>query len=101
MSKTRERLLNDVDHIAVLNASRLLLQREDLRQQTLLVDDARMPDELRDLRPTYIDVAYERLRIEFGGGFYHQGFLVFPSGAEPLDNAAVQVIEGLWYFEGE
>jgi hypothetical protein len=71
-------------------------------------DDPRLPVVVRRLGAQAVVVERNHVRIEFGGGFYHQGFDAYPVGAVPPDYGPDrqgvthrEVIPGLWYYEEE
>ena len=46
-------------------------------------NDKRMPARLRELKAVYLRIGYERrtAMLEFGGGFYHYGYMIEADGS--------------------
>jgi hypothetical protein len=99
--ETRHRLLNQVDHQAIRAASRTLLSK--YRETSLFPDDERLPDAIRITSPKYVNVNvdYEGVQIEYGGGFHHQGFIVLPDDRQPprKKSGYQKLMDGLWFYE--
>jgi hypothetical protein len=108
--ETRHRLLTQVDYVAVRNAARELIAEEEKKVHannekfsTLFSDDPRIPIAIRNTNPSCIYVHQEYVRIEYGGGFHHQGFLVVRDN-EPLPETfsgdkLQMLIDGVWFYE--
>jgi len=102
ISATRDMLLNDIDHVAVRDAGRLLLSQHPKDSWVLA---SQLPNVLRELDPAiaYID-RQGWLMLQFGGGLHHYGLLISPlsdddevrqrehGGQTPLE-------DGIWYYE--
>ena len=113
--ETKDRLLHQTDHQAVLAASREVIRArrdykrdpkwhgpEDSEQSLIAADDPQLPLAIRKLGAASIFGYDDRLRIEFGGGFHHQGFVAYaetvtntPAGREGFQ----KMIDGLWFYE--
>ena len=66
--------------------------------------DERLPAYLLHLSPKSVLVGDDQVWIEFAGGFYHTGFVVLRRGVGPGDirqDLERELIEGLWFYEGE
>ena len=113
---TKNRLLKKTDHQAVLIASRQIIRtRHDYSrdprwfgpdtepgESLIAADDPKLPKAIKKLQAASIIGYDDRLVIEFGGGFHHQGFIAF---AESATNAPPDIlgfrklIDGLWFYE--
>ena len=100
--ETRKRLLNQVDYAAIQGAARELCAKykEDV---DFFLDDPRIPEAIRSTNPTYISVYRRSVRIEYGGGFHHQGFLVIPDGdllpVPTADQNFQKLLDDVWFYE--
>lgn len=99
----RNKLMSDVDHVAVRDAGRSLLARCG---KDSFLDLAQLPDELARLGPNMASIDNRGfLRLEFGGGFHHHGLLVAPEDSEgiKLDLEPplkfTPLTDGIWYYE--
>lgn len=109
IEQTRDRLLNETDHTAVLAACReWMASVPGAHFGNADMNDPRVPVAIRGLQPTAVWVQSHRVRIECGGGFHHQGFDAYRIGAAAEDYGPDQqgvmhreVVPGLWYYEEE
>ena len=107
-NKTRiDKLLNDVDHSSVVVAVHRMLEDERFAGQERIYlrgSDPNLPTEIRSLEPTDVSVGARYVRIEFGGGFHHFGFLIFPPDEEPEPwriSEYTKMSDGIWFYEDE
>lgn len=60
------------------------------------IDDPRIPQLIRDLRPRHVNVGEDHVQIEFAGGFEHYGLFAYRKGTP--ERFGKRVIEGLTYY---
>lgn len=99
----RNKLLTDVDHMAVRDAGRTLLATYG---EGSFLDLTQLPEAIAELGPNYTYIDNRGfLKLEFGGGFHHHGLLVVPKTAEEI---AIDIepplkftplANGIWYYE--
>jgi hypothetical protein len=113
--ETKDRLLHQTDHQAVLAAARHLIQSrrdyphdpawhgpEHTEISFVAADDPRLSSTLRDLHAAHLFVTDDRAVFEFGGGFHHFGLLAFRQGVTNeafADKACKKLIDDLWFYE--
>jgi hypothetical protein len=104
---SRQQLLHEVDHPALLAACRELMARlpEYTNGRPLMIHppedasrDERVPVLIRQLKPTDIYVTKQYVRIEFAGGHDHFGVIAYAPGEVEGRLANVQLLPGLWYY---
>ena len=88
-------LIQEADHEAILETSRDLMNLgyDDL----LYADDPSLPSELSSLNPSYVLISDSEVRIEFGGGFHHQGLCAFKD--PDSGHGSQELLSGLWFYE--
>lgn len=100
--RQRQRLLNEIDHEALLVACReLIAQRPKLgpigqRGAQIHIDsqDPAVPEAVRCLHPTDILVGDKWMSVELLGGFDHCGFHAFAEGIPSWGDK--ELVPGLW-----
>ena len=102
LNATRERLLNDVNYEQTLREAKQLMG-DYPAGEVFQWGDERLPENLRQLSPNSVQIGDGKMWIEFAGGFHHMGFLALSRGVEPGDGPHIshQLIDGLWFYEGE
>lgn len=93
----RHRLVHETDHAALLAASRRMILAYAGQHIADPANDARVPQIIRELGPSYIDISREQLKVELHGGFDHYGFLAYAEGAD-ADGRSGKLIDGLFYY---
>ena len=58
--------------------------------------DPGIPSIIKTLKPAYIDIDTNFVRLEMGGGFYHYGIEAFFNGA--AGQGTKRLVPGLWYY---
>jgi DNA-binding phage protein len=112
---TKNRLLYETDHPAILAAARQVITSRrgyardaavhgpnHAEQSIIAKADPKLPAVLRHLRAARLLVTDEQAFIEFGGGFHHFGLLAFRLGATNTpsgDRGRTKLIDGLWFYE--
>ncbi len=103
LNAERNRLITEVDHIAIRDAGRVLLTNHDAN---CFIDLTQLPNELARLGPKHVSIDHRGfLHLEFGGGFHHHGLLVVPQTAEQiqLDTEPplkfTPLADGIWYYK--
>ncbi len=114
VAATREKLIDRDDYTAIEADCRELLRRlpEETRSDrewegwTPAPDD--LPPAIGRLGPFWVSVEPQFVRLEFGGGFHHQGLVYFAVGdpEQTRENprgwfVRQQLTERLWYYEQE
>lgn len=115
VDETKDRLLHKTDHRAVLAASREVIRsRRDFKRDPkwhgpenaevslIAPDDPKLPLVIRKLDAASIFGYDDRLRIEFGGGFHHQGFIAYAeifTNVPTAEDGFQKMIDGLWFYE--
>jgi hypothetical protein len=114
----KEELLLRSDHGAVLAACREIMEKqgtyrvnpsvggggsaEDRRRRSPDPTDPRIPEVIRSLGPSSIQVESDRVVVEMGGGFYHYGFVALSEEScaswENKNPGAREVRRCLWYY---
>jgi len=113
--QTKDMLLHDLDHEKVLAACRQVMRKRvnyehipaihppGLQDEPshIAANNPKLPAIIRELRATYLVAFDDLVRIEFGGGFHHQGLVALAEGKEsPSGNAGIyRLIPGLWFYE--
>ena len=102
LNATRDRLLNDVNYEQTLTQAQQLMGEYPVGE-VFRSGDERLPTYLRQLSPNSVQIGDGKVWIEFAGGFHHMGFLALRRGVEPGDGPHIshQLIDGLWFYEGE
>lgn len=93
----RQRLVHATDHAALLAAARQMMLTYAGQHIADPANDARVPQIIRDLGPSYIDISSEQLKVELHGGFDHYGFIAYAEGADDSDRRG-KLIDGLFYY---
>ncbi len=104
-SVTRLKLREGIDHQLVRDTARQAMQEKKYKMGRW-IHPWELPQPLRDLEPVGANVDKRGLlRLEFGGGFHHQGLLVAPEGQGvtgqdiPTTQRIEQLANGLWFYE--
>ena len=103
MKTTRDRLLNEVNYGRTVAEARQLMEQYPVGE-VFQEGDERLPEYLLHLSPKSVLIGDDQVWIEFAGGFYHTGFVALRRGGSPGDirqDLARELIEGLWFYEGE
>lgn len=95
--RERHRLVHATDHAALLEAARTMMLAHAGQHIDDPANDARVPQIIRGLGPSYIDISSEQLKVELHGGFEHYGFIAYAEGAEESDRRG-KLIDGLFYY---
>ena len=68
-------------------------------------EDPEMPAVIRGLRPSYLFLHENGVKVEMGGGFHNFGVLALPEGSpDTLARgmpSARELVPGLWYYEDD
>ncbi len=116
VDRTKDRLLHNTDHHAVLAASRSIIRRRWSYEHDPAVhssepqpeisyiagDNPKLPSAVLKLHAARIMAFDDRIIIEFGGGFHHQGFFAYAEGVADIssdDGGFHKMIDGLWFYE--
>ena len=92
----RDQLLNHTDHQALLKACRDLMANHPEVSMGHVENDPRIPDVIRRLGVSYINIKPDHVHIELHGGFDHYGVDAFAEGAD--HEQGIKLIDGLWYY---
>ncbi len=95
----RDRLLNHTDHHALLKACRDLMANHPEVSMGSVENDPGIPEIIRRLGVSYIEIKPDHVHIEFHGGFDHYGVDAFAEGEEN-PRGGQKLIDGLWYYSG-
>jgi hypothetical protein len=103
ISEEKAFLLHRVD-FEVLREATDQLHEQTLKANALtghqyvryLPDNKDVPPALRILKPTHISVENERAFVEFGGGMYHFGILVYTPGAK--ETGQRKLADRVWFY---
>lgn len=103
ISEEKASLLHNVD-FEVLREAADQLHEQTLKANALtghqyvryLSDNRDLPPALRILKPTHISVENERIFIEFGGGLYHFGIIVYTPGAK--ETGQRKLADRVWFY---
>jgi hypothetical protein len=115
VDRTKYKLIHKTDYQAVLTASREVIRnRRDFRRDPkwhgpsdpavslIAPDDPKLPVAIRKLQAASVFAYDDNMRIEFGGGFHHQGFVAYSASFTntPVTSDGFQkIIDGLWFYE--
>jgi hypothetical protein len=115
-------LLHATDHAALLAACREVIAKRgsyqvdpgtrgvgegtpEFQRANPHSQDPRIPEVIRALRPAYITVDADHVRLEFGGGPYHYGVIGWADGVAPAWTStgahSRELLHGLWYYADE
>jgi hypothetical protein len=72
----KDRVLHQLDHSKIAVAAIELLASAP----NGLLEDADIPPAIKDGEPKFVNIAYECVTIEYGGGFAHYGLIIDPTG---------------------
>jgi hypothetical protein len=101
------RVLHRTDHHALLEACRTLMDTEyrgqyNMRWPFRHPDAYKFPKEIQRLKPTYVIVKEETVRIELWGGMSHYGVIAYSLDfREPCSGFSYgqkKLIDGLWFY---
>ena len=110
MNERRQRVLYGVDHAAVAEACRFVLDnRRSFRayrnpesigseagdDHSIDWSDPQVPTTIRDLVPSYVLVGQDHVRIEMGDDIYHFGLSYSPA---PTKHSMKPLAENLYYY---
>ena len=116
VDETKDRLIHKTNHETVLAAAREVIQtrqeyKHDLKWHGgspddglsfIAPDDPKLPTAIRALNAVSIFGYDTCLRIEFGNGFHHQGFIAYADSVTNSPDARdgfQKMIDGLWFYE--